>query len=185
MLASFVRGSLSAVDDLDAHLGQRVRAAMKPETLEELESASAVGWLPVRVDVELTECFLDVAGEERALRALRDNMANALNSAVLKPLLDGAFAIFGRSPAKMLKWTSKVWSLLYRDCGRLALASSDEHSAVLEGTGFPPELLDSDKYLKGVAGSILGFFDVLGIEAQSEFERLGKGRVSFLLRWKS
>jgi hypothetical protein len=158
---------------------------MKPETLGELESVSAVSWLPVRVDVELTECFIDVAGEERALQALRDNMANALNSPVLKPLLDGAFAIFGRWPAKMLKWTSKVWSLLYRDCGSLTLARSDEHSAVLEGTDFPPELVASVKYMKGVAGTILGFFDVLGLEAQSQLEQLGEGRVTFLLTWKS
>jgi hypothetical protein len=185
MLASFVRGSLSAIDDLDADLGQRVRAAMKPETLEELESASAVSWLPVRVDVELTERFVEVAGEELALQALRDNLANALNTPVLKPMLDGAFAIFGRKPTKMLKWTSQVWSLLYRDCGSLALAKSDEHSAVLEGRGLPPELMASANYMKGVTGALLGFFDVLGIEAECKLEQLEEGRVAFLLTWKS
>ena len=185
MLASFVQGSLSTIDDLDADLGKQVRAAMKPETLEELESASRVGWLPLRVDVELTECFFEVAGEERALQILRDNMANTLDSMVLKPLLDGAFGIFGRSPAKILKWSPKAWYLLYRNCGQLVLAKSDDRSAVLEGTDLPPELVASANYMKGVAAALLGFFDVLGIDAECELGKLGQGRATFSLTWKS
>jgi hypothetical protein len=185
MLAGFIQGSLSAIDDLDADLGQQVRAAMKRETLEALESASRVGWLPLHVDIELTECFFEVAGEERALEALRDNLANTLKSTVLKPLLDGAFAIFGRSPAKVLRWTSKVWSLLYRNCGQLALAESDDHSAVLEATDLPPEMVAGTNYLKGLAASILGFFDLLGIDAKCELRDLGKTGATFVVTWKS
>lgn len=92
------------------------------------------GWLPLRVDVELTECLFEVAGEERALQVLHNNMANTFDSMVLKPILDGAFGIFGCSPAKMLKWSPKVWYLLYRNCGQLVLAKSDDRSAVLKGT---------------------------------------------------
>jgi hypothetical protein len=185
MLASFVQGSLSAIDDLDADLGRQVRAAMKPETLEELESASRVSWLPLHCDIELTRCFFEVAGEKRALQALRDNMANALNSSVLKPLLDGAFAIFGRSPAKILRWTSKVWSLLYRHCGQMTLAKSDERSAVLEATDLPPELVADAKYMTGITAAILGFFEVLGVDAQCELQELRKAGASFLVTWKS
>jgi hypothetical protein len=185
MLASFIQGSLSAIDDLDADLGRQVRAAMKPETLEDLESASRIGWLPLRVDIELTECVFEVAGEERALQVLRHNLANTFDSMVLKPILDGAFAIFGRSPAKMLKWSPKVWSLLYRNCGQLLLAESDDRSATLEGIDLPPELVASASYMKGFAAAILGFFDVLGIDAECELRELGRGRTAFFLTWKS
>jgi hypothetical protein len=185
MLASFIQGSLLAIDRLDPDLGQGVRAAMKPELLKELESASPVSWLPAGVDIELTERFLEVAGEERAFRALRDNMANALNSAVLKPMLDGAFVVFGRSPAKMLKWTSKMWSLLYRRCGQLVLARSGDRSAVIEGIDLPPELVANANYMKGIAVALLGFFDILGIDAECDLRELGEGRASFLLSWKS
>ena len=156
---------------------------MKPETLEELESASRVGWLPLRVDVELTECFFEVAGEERALQILRDNMAHTFDSMVLKPLLDGAFGIFGRSPAKILRWTPKVWSLLYRDCGELTLAKSDDHSAVLEATNLPPELVANADYMKGLAAAILGFFQVLGVDAECELQKLSGSKATLLVTW--
>ena len=107
------------------------------------------------------------------------------DSMVLKPILDGAFAIFGRSPAKMLKWSPKVWSLLYRNCGQLLLAESDDRSATLEGIDLPPELVASASYMKGFAAAILGFFDVLGIDAECELRELGRGRTAFFLTWKS
>jgi hypothetical protein len=185
MLASFVQGSLSAIDELDADLGRQVRAAMKPDTLEELESASRVSWIPLHIDIELTECFFEVAGEERAFQALRDNLANALDSTVLKPLLDGAFAIFGRSPAKILRWTPKVWSLLYRNCGELSLAKSDDHSAVLEATDLPPELVANANYMKGTAAAILGFFQVLGVDAECKLQGQMGNSTTLLVTWKS
>jgi hypothetical protein len=43
----------------------------------------------------------------------------------------------------------------------------------------------SANYLKGLAASILGFFDLLGIDAECELRDLGKAGATFLVTWKS
>lgn len=54
MIAAFCRGSLEAIDAYDRDLAARVRAAVDPAVLAQVESASRLSWLPVELDVELT-----------------------------------------------------------------------------------------------------------------------------------
>ncbi|MCG8590179.1 MAG: hypothetical protein MJE66_12880 [Proteobacteria bacterium] len=184
ILASIVQGSLEAFDTLEGDLGAQVRQRLKPETLERVETTSQVAWLPVALDVELTEAFFAVAGRERAERVLRENLAASFDRPLLKPMLEGAFAIFGRSPERMLKWSSKVWSLLYRDCGQMKLVSGEAGRATLELVDLTPEIAGSRNYLRGVAAAVLGFFDMACIpDSKARLATQEADRAAFELSW--
>jgi hypothetical protein len=155
---------------LDAEVGNRVRVGLKPDVLEAIETTSPISWLPVEVDVELTECFFQVAGAERAKRAFREALARSIERPLLRPLVDGALGIFGRNPAKILRWVPKAWSLIYRDCGQMRCAHASEGSARLELGPLPPPIVDSRCYLTGTAATVSAFFDWLGIEGRVRLE---------------
>jgi hypothetical protein len=170
ILAGFVQGSLEAIDKIDAELGRRVREQLKPETLDFIESRSPVGWVPLEMDVELTECFYRVAGAQRARQALRANLRESCDKAVLKPMLVGALGIFGRSPAKILRWAPRVWGQLIRNGGKMDFIRADEGSVRLALRDLPPEISSSQIYLDGVCANISGFFDVIRVTGEVRLE---------------
>jgi len=155
---------------LDAKVGDRVLGDLKPDVLETIQAASPISWLPVEVDIELTDCFFQVAGAERATQAFRGALAQAIERPLLRPLMEGALGIFGRNPAKILRWVPKAWSLIYRDCGEMHCAHADEGSASLELSQLPPPIVHSRCYLRGTAATLSAFFDWLGIEGQVRLE---------------
>jgi hypothetical protein len=185
MLAGFVQSSLEAIDDIDPALGRKVRDRLKPETLDAIESASAIALVSVDLDVELTECFFEVAGPERARRALRENLRQSFDKPLLKPLLDGAFALFGRSLIKIIGWAPKVWGLIYRDAGRMVVAASEDGRVRLELTNIPLVIASSPNYLRGSAETFAGIFDVVGVagEVQLIGPDLATRSAAFVLTW--
>jgi len=170
ILATFVQSSLEEMVKLDAEVGDRVRVSLKPDVLEAIETASPISWLPVELDVELTECFFQVAGAERARRAFREALARSIERPLLRPLVDGALGLFGRNPTKILRWVPKAWSLIYRDCGEMRCTHAGEGSARLELGLLPPPIVHSSCYLTGTAATVSAFFDWLDIEGQVRLE---------------
>ncbi len=164
MLAGFIQSSLEAIEGMDAALGREVRARLKPETCEAIESASAISFISVDLDVELTECFFAVAGPIRARAALRENLRQSFDRPILKPILDGAFAVFGVSIARMIGWAPKVWGLIYRDAGEMVVSEAREGRVQLDLLGIPLVISGSPNYLLGSAETFAGFFDAAGVD---------------------
>ncbi len=180
--AGFVQGTIETIDSLGGDATARVRAELKPESLREVESASSVSWIDVGVDVELTEAMFRILGDEQARKAMRQNLVGAFETPLLRPMLVGALGIFSSAPVTMLKWISKIWSLLFNDCGKLELAEQGENSAVVVLKGAPPLIAESDPYLQGTEGALEGFFEVLGMEATIRRERSGPD-ILFHIAW--
>jgi hypothetical protein len=185
ILATFVQSSLEEMADLDAGVAQQVRERLKPDTLRTIEEASPISWLPVQTDVELTDCFFEIAGPGRATRAFRENMANSLHKPLLRPLVEGALGIFGRNPVKLMRWVPKGWSLIYRDCGEMKFAGSSEGEARIELEGLPQAIAGSRTYLTGTASTILAFVDFLDVTGQVVLEGPdpATGSAAFEIRW--
>jgi hypothetical protein len=185
MLAGFVQSSLEAIDDVDVGLGREVRERLKRDTLNAIDSASAIALIPVDLDVELTECFFAVAGSLRARRALRENLRQSCDKPLLRPLLDGARALFGRSLVRAITWAPKVWGLIYRDAGEMVVASREEGCVRLELRDIPLVIAASPNYLLGSAETFAGFFDVAGVTGAVELvgPDLTRRNAVFVLRW--
>jgi len=164
MLAGFIQSSLESIEGMDAALGREVRARLKPETRATIESASSIGLVSVDLDVELTECFFAIAGPERARAALRDNLRQSFDRPILKPVIDGAFAIFGRSLVKVIGWAPKVWGLIYRDAGEMVVGEARDGRVRLDLLDIPLVIASSPNYLYGSAETFAGFFDVAGVD---------------------
>lgn len=170
MLGGFVQGTLEAIDGHDPALGRRVREALAPETRAAIEGASRIGFVPVALDVEVTERLYAVAGPDTARAILRANLAATFTSPLLRSFMDMALRLRGRDPARLFEWGSKVWNQLYRGCGAMAFQGlgPGEGRCVLEG--LPPEIAEHPEYLDGAAAAISALFDLVEIEGRAELK---------------
>jgi hypothetical protein len=186
IFATFVRSTLDTIDRHDAALGARVRARLAPTTVATLASASAVSYVPVELDVEVTECLFAEAGAGTACDVLRENFSISLDSPLLSALVHGALRLFGRSPGRVLRWSSRMWSQLYRDAGSVEWIDDGPTSGRLEMRDLPACIAGSRPYLVGMAAAIDASFETMGVHGEVRVERSDAAARSATLRvdWK-
>lgn len=182
ILASFLHGTLQAVDARDAELGCRVRAALKPDVLEEIEDAWGGAWLPIGYDVALTEAFFELAGEEQACRVMHDTLAQTFERPILRPIVDAALRVLGARTESLLRWAPRIWGLLFRDAGTL-LAEASPGQASVRIHGLPPEVANSRPYLLGMAAALSAIFDLTREQGTCRLEASERQEARFELRW--
>jgi hypothetical protein len=158
ILAGFVQGTL---EGLDPELAGRVCARIQPASAERLQSSSRIAWLPVAIDVELTEALFAELGAARARAQLRDNLRRSFDLPVLRNLLDTAVRLLGRDPERVLRWAPQVWSQLYRDSGALRYVPIGPGDSRMELSDLPDVITRSRDWLDGTAAAISAVFDVL------------------------
>ena len=187
IFAAFVRSSLDTLDRIDAALGARVRGRLAPETERALREATSVSFVPVEVDVDVTECLFAVAGHERACEVMRENLAVTFESPILAALVSGGLRLLGRSPARLLGWSAKFWGQLYREAGTMAFEADGETSGHLRLTGLPACIAGSRPYLLGMAASLGAAFEAMGVDgdAQVAAADAAAGTASIRVSWKA
>lgn len=186
ILASFVQSTLDAADRADASLGTRLRARLRPETLRLVEDAASIAFLPIAIDVEVTECLFAEAGEERAREVMYSNLASTFEAPILSSLVSAAMRLLGRDPARLFRWSPKVWGQLYRDAGELRWFDGGPGAGRLVYEGLPPAVVGSRPYLVGVEAALGACFGLMGVDGEvrlGEIER-ARGRVVYELGWK-
>lgn len=167
IFAGFVRSSLDTVDRVDAALGARVRARLQPETTRALTEASAVSFIPVEFDVDVTESLFAEAGTVRGCEVMRENLSLTFESPLLSTLVSGGLRLLGRSPARLLGWSSKFWAQLYRDAGTMDFVADGTHAGRLLLRDLPPCIAASRPYLLGMAAALGAAFEMMDVDGEA------------------
>lgn len=186
IFAGFVRSTLDTIDRADADLGARVRARLAPETRRAIEQASAVSYVAVELDVEVTECLFAEAGASRAGEILRENLSVTLETPLLSTLVSGALRLFGRMPGRVLRWSSKLWSQIYRDAGSCEWIEDGPTTGHAVLRDLPACVMASRPYLNGVAMAVTALFDAIGVQGEVQLDRIDAASRTVTLRvsWK-
>lgn len=187
IFAGFVRSSLDTVDRVDAALGARVRARLQPETTRALADASAVSFISVEFDVDVTESLFAEAGHARACEVMRENLSLTFESPLLSALASGGLRLLGRSPARLLGWSSKFWTQLYRDAGSMDFVADGSHAGRLVLRDLPSCIAASQPYLLGMAAALDAAFEVMGVEGEASLGEVDAAARSaaIFVSWKS
>jgi hypothetical protein len=186
IFAAFVRSSLDTVDRVDAGLGARVRGRLRPETVRALDEATAVSFVPVELDVDVTESLFAEAGTARACEVMRENLSLTFESPLLSALVSGGLRLLGRSPARLLGWSSKFWSQLYRDSGTMDFVSDGTHAGRLVLRDLPPCIAASRPYLLGMAAALGASFEMMDLEGEAQLGTVdvAAGSAEICVSWK-
>jgi hypothetical protein len=185
MRASHIQSNLASVEILGAGEAHRVRHALGDSRVATIEQAGRMEWLPLEIDVALTDAVGEVVGMDGVRRWARTSIQQSLDGPLLGPLRDGAVRLFGLAPAKILKWAPRAWSHVYKNAGTLRFLEPEDAEARVElhHRDPPPDFRDSKAVLESVAASFAAIFDLCHVTGEAEIASVDKTRVVFQLRW--
>jgi hypothetical protein len=186
MKASYMQDDVAAVrrlgDDVARRVHGRARAA-----IEVIEAANRVDWLPLRLDIALTEAIHAEVGDDGTREHARLALKASLQSPLLRPFKLGAFAILRATPHSLLKLTTRGWPLVFKDTAEPAYAPTEVPGA--RGGQFvldqcPPELVASPAWIIGTAGFLLGMLDEANANGRVDTHiDAARGQVRYELAW--
>lgn len=180
--AQHTQASLAVLADRWPGALPRVRARLSPATLEALDAATRLDFLPARIDLEVALAIHAELGSEGARRVAREVLRRSLVGPVLGSLVTSASALFGLTPPDLLRWASRGWGRVCRDCGDLQVVGVADEVVHLALTG-APELLEAPPYLAAIGGALEAFLDVCQVDGEVETEPR-PGGAHFELRWR-
>lgn len=181
--ASQVKANLTGLERLGAGAERRVRERMSPETVEAIELATRVAWLPIELDVELCEAVDREVGRSRLWEWQVEAALESMRGPLLSPLVTGAVRLFGPKPGRLLKFASRAWSQVYRDCGEVELGSASDSAAVLEYRGGPDVVVADAMYLSTIAAGFSSVFLVLELTGDVDVDAADRDCVRFRFSW--
>lgn len=185
ILASFVKSVLDGADRSDRRLGERVRARLDDAARAALAAAGPVSFVPVELDVVVTEALFAEAGEERAREILRENLLVTFDAPILSSFVAGAMRLLGRDPGRLFGWSAKVWGQLYRDCGAIRFVRDGDHAGRLELEQLPACVAGSRPYLSGMEAAFDAAFALMDVDGAVRLAASDPaGRASFEIAWK-
>ena len=92
----------------------------------------------------------------------------------------------GRSPARLLGWSSKFWSQLYRDSGTMDFVADGTHAGRLVLRDLPPCIAASRPYLLGMAAALGASFEMMDLEGEAQLGAVdvAAGSAEICVSWK-
>src|SRR5690606_10752912 len=140
MRVSHLKANLESLDDLGAEHAARVRAEAAG-IVSAIQAAVSVAWLPIELDVELTDAVERVAGRARMREWSRNAIVRSTEGPLLRPMLS-ALTRMGMTPHSAFKRVPYGWSLIYRGCGDLSYEAVGPKEVLIIQRDAPRAILD-------------------------------------------
>jgi hypothetical protein len=183
--ARHMKTFLEAIDALKPADAESVRSLARPETLEEIETCLPSAWLPIEMDVELTEHVSNVLGAARADQFYQKLTLGDYETSVFKSFIDMTVRMIGLSPTTYVKMVPHGFGLMYRDYGSLRALEREENRARLLFSAIPAVCCRNPLWLESVRSSFHTAFDLTKTRGLVEWDGLDlQGRRAvFSFRW--
>lgn len=168
--AAVTRAALYAALGSDPAVAARVRAELPPSLFDQVLDAGRNAWLPVAIDMDVTEVISAALGPELSAEFWRRILVETLESPLLKPLLDGVVGMFGLAPESLLRWSPRAWNAVYRNCGSLNVLERGIRSARVGFDDITPTLLRSDTFIEALRASFEAVFTLCRVYGEVKVE---------------
>lgn len=155
--------------------------------VERIETASNLEWLPVSVNLELTDAVFRGLGDEQADAFFQSWLKRQMSAPAFAGLVRTALSLFRFDTMAIAKWIPKAFDLMYRDYGQLAIEPvSPLHLQVLL-TAMPAELSLHKNWQRSVSSGLHALFFLTGVKGTTELSSSNGARhgMQVDLRWTS
>jgi hypothetical protein len=162
-------------------------AALPRADLGLVRESAPIAWLPVAVNARATEVVwsaLDPKAREAFFLRLG---AMLLDSSLLNVLVSTAVRLFGVEPGRILRWTPRAWTQVYRDTTRITVFDIHEYSLRIRFEGLPRVCVRASGWMESVALSTSALFSVTGRTGACALEDANVGGRSMVqrCRWQA
>jgi hypothetical protein len=181
-----MKAFLEAIDALKPSEAAEVRARSARATLAEVEGCLPSAWLPIEMDVELTEHVSNVLGAARAHQFYQRLTLGDYETSVFKSFIDMTVRMIGLSPNTYVKMVPHGFGLMYRDFGSFRALEREETRARLLFSAIPSACVQNELWLESVRSSFHTAFALTRTRGQVEWDDLDLAgrRAVFAFRWR-
>jgi hypothetical protein len=182
--SSLVKEQLASIGTLGSASSGRVRAAA-PSAVSIIERSTRVDWLPITVLLELLEATLAVMGPAEAAAHWRRSTLRSFEIPLVRPFVAGVLSLFNPSPTTVMPLLPRLFSLLYRNIGNVAVEAIEPGILSIVHSELPSVVLASSAWIASMTASYEATLQFLKVEApQVGFIVNAKAaRCTFNLRW--
>jgi len=154
--------------------------------VERIEAANNLEWLPVSVNLELTDAVFRGLGDDQADAFFQTWLKRQMSAPAFAGLVRTALSLFRFDTAAIAKWIPKAFDLMYRDYGEFTIEPvSPLHLQVLL-TAMPAELAAHKNWQRSVASGMHALFFLTGVKGTTELTWPSAHRaIQVDLRWTS
>jgi hypothetical protein len=183
--ARHMKTFLEAIDAMNPADARSVRKLANPYTLEQVETCLPSAWLPIEMDVELTEHVSNVLGTPRADQFYKKLTLGDYETSAFKSFIDMTVRMIGLSPNTYVKMVPHGFGLIYRDYGTFRALEREENRARLLFSAIPAACTRNALWLESVRSSFHTAFDLTQTRGQVDWDDLDlEGRRAvFSFRW--
>jgi hypothetical protein len=179
-MKSFVE-ALSGLEDARA---PAILAATPPGMLETIEQATPSAWLPVELNVQLTELTTQTLADE-AFDFYRRMMLAEYETSLFKSFVAMSIRLLGLAPSTFVKMTPRGWPLVFRRCGKFRALEQSTGYALLRVTELPEICTRNEVWLESVRAGFASAFELTKTPGRVEWHELSLPlrRAIFVFRW--
>jgi hypothetical protein len=167
--------------------GARPLALLPAGVLESISRATGLDWLPLSLNLQVTQAIYDGLGGVEADRFFRAHMVTSFEGPILQTLVATAVRMFGLDPASFARWVPRAWNLIFREVGewRVSEPATGSTAVVLTLGRLPGECADHHVWLRSVSRSMAALLDLAKVSGAVEVlpRPKGSGEVQYALRW--
>jgi hypothetical protein len=167
--------------------GARPLALLPAEAIATVARAGGLDWLPLALNVQVTQAIYDGLGAAEADRFFRAHTMASFEGPILQTMVTTAVRMFGLDPVSFARWVPRAWHMIFREAGawRVPEPAPGASALVLVLGGLPAGCADHQVWHRSVACSIAALFDLAQVSGVAEVlpRAPGAREVGFSLRW--
>ncbi len=180
----YMKDYLAAVRRLPPSKQDVVLAGLLP-VVERIESAGNLEWLPIAVNLELTDAIFRGLGQEQADAFYQHWLKRQMSAPAFAGLVRTALSLFRFDTVGVAKWTPKAFDLMYRDYGSFVIEQTGPERVDMQLEKMPVELVSHENWLRSVCSGLHALYFLTGVRGTTELEavNVAERRVQIVLRW--
>lgn len=156
--------------------------AGKEALIEQIEAAGNLDWLPVSVNLELTDAVFGGLGEEQADTFYQNWLKRQMSAPAFAGLVRTALALFRFDTAAIAKWIPKAFDLMYRDYGTFVIEPVSALQLNVELRSMPVELATHRNWQRSVCSGLYALFFLTGAKGIAELDSVDVARRTMRIR---
>lgn len=161
-------------------------AHVSKSSLEQIRSASRVGWVDMECNYELNEGIFAAVGIEGGRTFFRELYTEFFQRSLFRAFLQGIRALGAKEPGAYIKHAPRGWEMIWRDLGRVQVGPRDATSIELHFEDQPERVFAPNlpwfEYMAAVFEVAFVLCDVQGRGEIIEFQPT-QGRAKIRFAW--
>ncbi len=156
------------------------------ETLvERIEIASNLEWLPIGVNLELTDAIFRGLGNEQADAFYQNWLKRQMSAPAFAGLVRTALSLFRFDTVAVAKWIPKAFDLMYRDFGQFKIEPLAPQHIKVSLSDMPQELARHEHWQRSVSSGLHALYFLTGVSRTTELRSAhgGERTMRVDLRW--